>query len=172
LAGRIHAAVVHGPEGRLPEAPVPVLRLHLARWQVGVAVAWRKRPRGLESLLEAGTPVIQRDPAASSQQAFRRALARLDVDLSASGPVAEGHIDAARTAATLGWAAVTTESAARAFGLGFWPLEPHTVEVWVAERWREHPALEALGDLLTSGAFTDRVAQFEGYDLAGCGRRV
>ncbi len=74
--------------------------------------------------------------------------------------------------AVLGCAAVTTESAARAFGLRFHPLEEHVVQVWLAERWRDHPGVGALGDLLTSAAFTERVEQFGGYDLAGCGARL
>jgi molybdate-binding protein len=88
------------------------------------------------------------------------------------GPRAGGHIDAARLAATLGCGAITTESAARAFGLRFVALEEHTVEVWLAERWLEHPAASALGDVLASAAFTERVSQFGGYDLAGCGTRI
>lgn len=170
--GSVHAAVVHGPPGRLPAAPVPLLRLHLARWQVGVAVAPERAAGTVGSLLQAGVTVVQRDPAASSQQAFERAAASSGLDVAPHGPLAAGHIDAARTAAVLGCAAVTTEAAARAFGLDFLSLEHHTVEVWVAERWSDHPAVETLGDLLGSAAFTDRVSQFGGYELAGCGSRV
>ena len=91
---------------------------------------------------------------------------------SPPGPRAGGHIEAARLAATLGCAAVTTESAARAFALHFHPLEEHVVQVWLADRWREHPPFAAFGDVLTSAAFTERVEQFGGYDLADCGTRV
>jgi transcriptional regulator with XRE-family HTH domain len=166
--GDLHAAVVHGPSSLLPAEPVAVARLHLARWQVGVAVAPDRRARSLDAVLSGAVPIVQRDPAAASQQALERAAG----PRSLRGPRAEGHLAAARIAAVLGCAAVTTESAARAFGLRFHPLEEHVVQVWLAERWRDHPGVGALGDLLASAAFTERVEQFGGYDLAGCGARL
>ena len=170
-AGRIHAAVVHGPRDQLPSASVPVVRIHLARWQVGLAASPRLEPRSVEALLGGDIPIAQRDRAAASQQALERAAARLGI---APPPVtrrADGHIDAARIAATLDCAAVTTEAAADAFGLHFQALEAHTVEIWLAERWLAHPGAGALGELLSGAGFRERVAQFRGYDLAGCGSR-
>jgi DNA-binding XRE family transcriptional regulator len=170
--GGLHAAVVHGPRGRLPKPPVPVVRLHLARWQVGLAVAPALGRDSLEAVLRGKAPIAQRDPAAASQQALNRAAARAGIGTTPPGPRAGGHIEAARLAAMLGCAAVTTEAAARAFGLRFLTLEEHVVQIWLAERWRDHPGVEALGNLLTASAFTERVAQFGGYDLDGCGSRV
>jgi DNA-binding XRE family transcriptional regulator len=170
--GRIHAAVVHGPPHDLPEPPVPVVRSHLARWQVGLAFPDKLRDHTLEALLHGDPPVAQRDPAAASQQALERARAAAGIRAPTPGPHATGHLDAARIAATLKGAAITTEGAARAFHLQFLALEDHTVEIWTAERWLDHPGINALADLLTTGAFTERVAQFGGYDLACCGQRV
>ncbi len=164
-AGTVHAAVVHDRRGHLPEPPVAVARWRFASWQVGVGLAPRLRRASLEAVL-AGK-VVQRDRAASSQKAFERAGGR-----SAQGPVASGHLDAARTAALLGLSAVTTEGAARSFGLRFLPLEEHSVELWVAERWLAHPGIESLAELLGRPAFTERVAQFGGYDLSACGSVV
>ena len=166
--GDLHAAVVHGPPSHLPAEPVAVTRLHLARWQVGVGVSSGHRARSLDSLLADKVPIVQRDPAAASQQAFERTAGPRSVP----GPRADGHLAAARLAATLGCGAVTTESAARAFGLRFHPLEEHVVQVWVADRWRDHPGMAALGDVLSSSAFVERVAQFGGYDLSGCGAQL
>jgi DNA-binding XRE family transcriptional regulator len=170
--GRVHAAVVHGPGGDLPDPPVPVVRLHLARWQVGLGLASRIKSRSLEALLAGGVPIAQRDPAAASQQALERVAARTGTAGPPRGPLAGGHIEAARIAATLGCAAVTTEAAAGAFGLHFLSLEEHVVQIWLAERWSDHPGVEALGNLLVGVAFTERIAQFRGYDLAGCGSPV
>jgi len=170
--GSVHAAVVHGLEHELPEPPVPVMRWHVARWRVGVAVSPSLRRRSLEAVLSSKLPVAQRDPAATSQQAFDRARLAAGVEPPPAGPSAAGHLDAARIAATLGGAGVTTEGAAHAFGLRFLTLEDHTVELWVAERWREHPGVSALVELLASPAFTERVAHFGGYDLSRCGERV
>ena len=170
--GGIHAAAIHGPRDRLPEAPVPVVRLHMARWQVGLAVSPALGRKSLEALLRGKAPVVQRDAAAASQQALARAAAKLGLSALPRGPRAGGHIEAARLAATLGCAAVTTEAAARAFELRFLALEEHAVQIWLARRWLDHPGAGALGNLLASGAFTERVAQFGGYDLDGCGGRV
>jgi PBP superfamily domain len=171
-AGRIHAAVVHGPEEALPEAPLPVLRLHLARWRVGIAHPPELAFDDLGGLVGSGLAVVQREPAASSQQALERALRRHGHEPSPTGRRAAGHIEAARTAAILGCAALTTESAARAFGLSFMALEEHAVQVWVADRWTAQPAFAAFGEVISSAAFTSRVSQFGGYELADCGSRV
>jgi hypothetical protein len=63
------------------------------------------------------------------------------------------------------------EPAAIGLELAFAPLEEHVAEVWVDARWREHPAVGALGDLLRSAAFTQRLGLVGGYDLVGCGER-
>jgi DNA-binding XRE family transcriptional regulator len=165
----VHAAVVHGMPGELPEPPVAVIRWHLARWQVGLGIAPGIRGDSLEAVLHGDVRVAQRDPAAASQQAFEHASAKAGITQPPSGPRATGHIDAARIAATINGIAVTTEAAARAFDLRFLPLEDHTVEIWLAERWHDHPGANALAELLASTAFTERVAQFGGYDLADCG---
>jgi molybdate-binding protein len=168
----VHAAVVHGLPTELPQPPIPVVRWHLARWQVGLAVSPNIRGDSVQAVLRGGIPVAQRDPAAASQQAFERATAKAGIAARPLGPQATGHIDAARIAATVNGAAVTTEAAAHAFGLRFLALEDHTVEIWLAERWIDHPGINALADLLATTAFTERVGQFGGYDLDDCGSPV
>jgi DNA-binding XRE family transcriptional regulator len=167
---RVHAAVVHGPDGSLP-APGPVRRVRVARWRVGLAVPHSFRGE-LDALLAAGMSVIQREPTASIQQAFGRALARAGASSDVPGPRASGPREAARLAATLDCAALTTEAAAAAFKLRFIPLEEHVVELWIGEQWLDHPGADALQELLSSRAFTERVAQYGGYDLTGCGSLV
>lgn len=170
--GRLHAAVVHGIPNELPRPPVSVTRLHLARWQVGLAIAPDIPGETIEAVVHGEVSIAQREPAAASQQAFQRASARAGITQPPPGPHATGHIDAARIAATINGAAVTTEAAARAFHLRFLAMEDHTVEIWLAERWLDHPGANALRELLASAAFTERVANFAGYDLAGCGTRI
>lgn len=171
-AGGIHAAVVHGLPHDLPAPPIPLIRWHLARWQVGLAVPPKLSDHSLEALVGSGVPFARRDPAAASQQALERARAAAGIGPTPPGPQASGHLDAARLAATLDGAGITTEGAARAFHLRFRPLEDHVVEIWAAERWLDHPGINALADLLTTTAFTERIAHFGGYDLAHCGERV
>jgi DNA-binding XRE family transcriptional regulator len=164
-AGRAHAAVVHGPEGALPPAAPGVLRLHLARWRVGVASP--RRARAVGELVAGRVPLIQREPSAATQQALARAAA--GAALPPPAAVAAGHIDAARRAALTGVAALTFEPAAHRHGLRFLPLETHAVELRIAARWTGHPGAEALGGLLASAALRERLALVGGYDLAGCG---
>lgn len=168
---RVHAAAVHGPAGHLPTPPTGVLRLHLANWQVGLALSREIAATTVEAVLEEGVTIVQRDRGAASQQALARSASRLGREIP-PGPRAAGHIEAARLAGVLGSAAVTTEAAAHAFGLSFLPLEQHTVEIWVAAEWAHHPATEPLGNLLASAAFTGRVAALGGYDLAESGTRI
>ncbi len=170
--GRVHAAVVHGRTDALPAPPVAVSRWHIARWQVGLGVAPGVAGRSLEAVLANEIPIAQREPGAASQQAFERARLAAGGPKPAAGPIASGHLEAARLAATLGGAGVTNEAAARAFHLRFLPLEEHTVELWSAARWHEHPGIGALADLLTSAAFTERVGHYGGYDLTRCGELI
>jgi DNA-binding XRE family transcriptional regulator len=165
--GRAHAALVHGPDDGLPEPPRAARRVHLARWRVGIGVAPGRRARSLEAVL-AQLPLIEREESAASQQALVRAAGP---DRGGSRPPdrARGHIDAARRAALGGCAAVTFEPAALQEGLRFIPLEAHRVELWIGERFADHPGARALGDLLTSAAFAQRVGLIGGYDLDGCG---
>ena len=170
--GAVHAAVVHDRRDRLPRPMHPVARVHLARWQVGLAAPVGMRRASIEALVDGGFPIVQRDRGARSQRAFERALVAAGLELPEATTIASGHLAAARTAAILSGAAVTTEGAARAFGLQFVPLEEHVVEIWVAEAWFREPAIEGFLELLGRPGFTSRVAQFGGYDLTGCGTLV
>lgn len=164
--GRAHAALVHGPEHTLPRPPGAVRRFHLARWRVGIGLDARHRAASLEALLAGTVPLIQREDSAASQQALLRAAGAL---APAAGMRASGHVDAARRAAIMGCAAVTFEPAARQHRLAFLPLETHVVELWIDDRWLDHPGAQALVDLLGSAAFRQRVGVIGGYDLEGCG---
>jgi transcriptional regulator with XRE-family HTH domain len=167
--GGVHGAVVHGPPGGLPAPPIPVLRIHFARWQVGLGVAPAVRSRSLEALARGEVMIVQRDPEAASQQAFTRAAAAAGVQALPPGPRVATHFDAARLAATVSGAAVTTEAAARTFKLEFLPFEEHTVEIWLADGWRDHPGAHAFAELLNASSFTERIKHIGAYDLAGCG---
>jgi DNA-binding XRE family transcriptional regulator len=139
--GRVHGVLVHAPAGGLPVAPLPVRRWRVARWQVGLAGGGRSGPPSIEEVAERRLRVVQRDSGAGSQRAFERALRQAGAMDGVPGPVADGHVDVARRVAEGGGrVGVTMEAAARAFGLGFSPLEVHDVELWLDERWADLPA--------------------------------
>ncbi|MBA2581604.1 MAG: regulator of molybdate uptake, partial [Thermoleophilaceae bacterium] len=155
---------------KLPRAPVDVVRLHVARWRVGLASRGARRAVGVRDVCRPGARVVQREAGASSQQAFRRAVLREGAELP-GGPVAAGHLDVARRVVAGAQAGVTMEPAAVVYRLRFAALEEHAVELWIDARWREHPAVERLHDVLGSAAFRARVGLVGGYDLAASGAR-
>lgn len=172
-AGRGHAVMVHGPEGRLPAPPVPVRRWHIARWQVGLAAPGGLPDSWLEDALAGRIPVAQREIGAGSQAAFERAR-RHDTDpgRAVEGPRVSGHAQAAWRAATDGIAAVTIEPAARAIGLAFHVLEEHVSQLWVAADTSDNAVLHAFMGELTGERVHRRLAAIGGYDLSGSGTEV
>lgn len=170
-AGTVHAAIVHGMQGRLPRARRRVKRVRMARWEVGVA-ARRGEEISLERAAEGLLTVARREPGAASQRAFEEALRRAGGTAATVGPTAGGHIEAARLvacgAADLG---VTMRSAAIAFDLSFEPLEGHIVELRFGPAW-DHPGAGALCDVLGSSAWRKRLAALGGYDTSEAGTVV
>ncbi len=168
-AGRAHGALVHNTFDQLPKPPRGVLRLHLARWRVGLASRGR-RGRSLEELCQTGARVVQRDDGASSQKAFVDA-ARARAGAVPDGPRAAGHLEVVQRVANGAPAGVTMEPAALNLGLAFEALEEHVAELWLDGRWTDHPAVDSLANLLRSSAFTQRLGLVGGYQTASCGSR-
>lgn len=165
--GRAHGAVVHDRTGRLPTPPPGTLRVHLARWRVGLASRGR-RPRSMAELCRRRTRVVQREPGASSQKALLAAAAAEGAGVP-DGPIASGHLDVARRVAAGAGAGVTMEPAALQFGLAFNALEEHVVELWVDARWRAHSGVDAVGAALRSPTFATRLSLVGGYEATRTG---
>jgi transcriptional regulator with XRE-family HTH domain len=162
--GRAHAAVVHDTVPPVPRQPDRLHRLPLAVWRTGLAVPG-DRHEALAAALDGVGPVVQRDAGAAAQVAFERAVAERGGMLP-PGPVAAGHLDAARRAVEHGVVAVTIEPVAVALGLAFHPLETHTVELWIDGGAVDHPGARVLGELLGSARLRARLAALPGYQVA------
>ena len=164
-ARRVHAAVVHGLPGHLRRSSLPVRRFVIARWRVGLASRAGFKPK-LDQLARGRISAVRRDGGAEAQRALERALGPFGGGERITGPIATGHLDAARLVA-YGSAdvAATIETAALAFGLDFSPLEEHRVELRIAEEWEDHPGARALVDLIASPTFHRRLEALGGYDL-------
>jgi DNA-binding XRE family transcriptional regulator len=170
VAGRTHAAVVHGPIGTLPSVPSApaVVRFRLTGWRVGLAV-----PPGLGSswwqrVVKGELPVVQRESGAAVQRTFEEAVG----DSTTNGPRVGGHVVAARHGMAAGLPAVTVEPAALAIGAEFHPLDRHEAQLWVGEEWITDRGVEHLLDLVCGSRFRRRLETVGGYDLDGIGRRV
>jgi len=171
-AGRVHAAVVHGPALQSSSAlgDLEIERFHLARWQVGLAAPFDAPTGWWQDALLGLVPVAQREPGAGVQRAFEDAVAP-DVG-EVAGPRVSSHMEAAQRAVLTGMAAVTIEPAALALGASFHPLEVHQAEIWVAGEFvAERPVVEAM-NVLSSRRFQSRLRGIGGYDLSTCGTRV
>ena len=182
-SGRAHAAVVHDraeetAASGAPAAPVelsaapgaagtadPGPAFPLARWRVGIA-APADAPDRLEAALRGERPVVQRDAGAGAQAAFERALQHDRVTRPA-GPVAAGHLDAARTTQRTGEPSVTIEPVARTLGLAFRPLELHAVTLRIGAEHLEHAGARIIAELLGGVRLRRRLLAFEGYEFAG-----
>jgi hypothetical protein len=172
LAGRLHAAVVHGPEPELVASAkkIPVTRFHLARWQVGIAAGPDAAAGWWKRALTGRFPVVQREPGAGVQRAFRKAVPKSRK--SVPGPVAGSHIDAGRMAVAMDIPAVTIEPAARAIGALFYPIEVHSAQLWVADSWVDDEVVEAALTILVGRRFQRQLAGVGGYDLERSGTRA
>lgn len=157
--GRSHLALVHDRDGG-PGGPA---HLALARWRTGIAATDIDVAR---RALDGEGPVIQREDGAGAQGAYRRALDRAGA-ATPSGPLARGHLDAARQAVATGRAAVTIEPAALSAGLMFLALETHLVRVEVAAQTADHPGVRALLDTLTSPRLKSRLRALPAYESIG-----
>lgn len=172
LAGRLHAAVVHGPESDLVARArgLAITRFHLARWQVGIAAGPNAVTGWWKRALTGRFPVVQREPGAGVQRTFRGAIPKSRDDVP--GPVAKSHIEASRLAIAMDIPAVTIEPAARAVGAIFHPIEVHSAQLWVAKSWIDDDVVEAAMTILVGSRFRRQLAGVGGYDLEGSGTRA
>jgi len=171
VAGRLHAAAVHFPCDENPVfEEVPTLRVHLARWRVGLAAPKGSVRRWWQTALSGRGVVIQRESAASAQQAFERAVR--PKKRRVEGPRVRDHLTASRRCAASGFPAVTIEPAAAAVGASFHPLETHDVELWVHAERAAEPGVVRLLELVSSARYRKTLECVGAYDLSKSGSRV
>lgn len=170
-AGRLHAAVVHGPDGDVTwAAGGEVVCFRLARWRVGLVSRPDAKRNWWRRALSGHAPVVQREAGAGAQRAFESALPR--PGSAPKGPRVGSHLEAVRYAVATGLAAVSIEPAALACGAVFHPLETHEAQLWVPRLWLGERTVSDALDLLSSRRFRRRLESIGGYDLSRCGERA
>jgi hypothetical protein len=167
-AGRVHAAVVHGPASvRSGDCgDLDIIRVHLTRWQVGLAAASEAAAGWWQDALSGDAPVVQREPGAAVQSTFETAACAVK---PIPGPRVASHYLAALRATVTDLAAVTIEPAARAVGAQFHALEVHEAQLWIDRKWSGDSAVVAAMDVITGVRFQRRLEAIGGYDLVDCG---
>lgn len=162
---RVHAAVVHGTPDRLA-TPTPRSRAEpVARWQIGLAAS-SGSDLDADAIAAGHVTIAHRPIGAEAERALRRFLSSGGRAVNVSGPVAEGHLEAAVLVVHgVADVALTMAPVADAFGLEFLAIEDHLVELRVDERWTDHPGIAALLDLFGSERLARRIGHLGGYEL-------
>ncbi len=167
-AGRVHAAVVHGPALARAGEVANTVRIKLASWEVGLAGAPDAPQDWFETVLSGRTPVAQREPGAGVQQTFMAAVSTAEVP----GPRVDTHLEAAACSVLAGIPAVTIEPAALAVGARFHSLGHHDTELWIDDQWQTHRVVTEALDVVNSRSFRLRLGAAGGYDLSAMGTQV
>jgi putative molybdopterin biosynthesis protein len=187
--GRVHVAGVHGrhfaalaqvrgeveASGAASDSQAscdPLVRVHFARWEVGVAVQ-PGNPKGIRGLQDLARPDVRwvRRPAETAVAALYDAALSRDAGPVRWTPVAAlDHIQAAEMIALgVADAGLTTSFAAHLYGLPFEAVEEHRFEWVLPLRRLSEPAMSALLDTLRTGAFRSQMETLWGYDVTRLG---
>ena len=155
-----------------------VVVLTLATWQEGLLLA-PGNPKGIGSvadLARADVHIVNREPGSGSRRLLDTALARAGIaahqvrgydhsaatHLAVGGAVAAGLVDAG----------CGIESVARAFGLGFVPLQQERYDLAIPREHLQHPPVQGLLNIIVSLPYRRELAALGGYDTSQTGAVV
>jgi molybdate-binding protein/DNA-binding XRE family transcriptional regulator len=146
-----------------------------AAWEQGLMVA-PGNPKGLRSVADLADPrvmIVNRDQGSGSRRLLDDLLARAGIpDSAVRGyhQTARSHLDAARRiAAGLADAAIGLRAVAAANHLDFVPLRAVRCDLAIPADLRDHPAVIAVLDVLSSRALRADLAALPGYDTTHTG---
>lgn len=183
--GKVHAAGSHLRDSTSGDFNLPYLRRHFpredfavinfARWEEGFVVA-PGNPRNIrrpEDLARRGQRFVNRETGSGSRALLDRLLKKAGVDTAqVKGYEREerGHLAAAYRVAT-GDAdcCLATASAARAYQLGFVPLEDERYDLVLRRETLELASMVRVLDLLQRAALRRKLETLAGYGTAQTG---
>jgi molybdopterin molybdotransferase/putative molybdopterin biosynthesis protein len=146
-----------------------------AVWEQGLVAANGnpKDIRGVEDLARKDVRIVNREKGAGSRELLDRELRAAGIDsarVNGYDRIAYGHLPAA-LAVSLGEAdcCIATRSAARAFGLTFFPLATERYDLVLRRQSSRLPAVEALLDVLNRAAIRRKLELLAGYDTRHTG---
>jgi molybdate-binding protein/DNA-binding XRE family transcriptional regulator len=184
-AGLVHAAGVHLRDADGGYNATAASHLPGGAEVVGFT-AWREglvlRPElgtaitGVDSLVNDGRRVVNREAGAEARRLLDRELGRLGIDraeLPGYDTHAAGHLQvASAVAARLADAGVASEPVARVYGLDFVPLADERFDLVLPGAHLGSREVQGLLKVLASPWLHAQLASLPGYDLASCGDRV
>lgn len=186
--GEVHAAGSHLRDPVTGEENVPFVRrelvgrstsvVTLSRWQQGLIVA-RGNPKGITSVAD----LLRPDVTIVNREVGSGCRTLLDAGIGAIGGqphMVQGYQRELRShmavaeaiAAGLANAGPGIEAAARAFGLGFIPLQDERYDLVIPMEHLETPPIQAMLEVATSRSCRDEVEALGGYDSSLVGTIV
>lgn len=184
LRGRmVHVAGTHlsdsrGKRKRLSSIPGAAV-FAFAVWEAGLVLA-RGNPKGISAVEDLARPDVllaNRESGSGSRQLLDRSLAAAGIPASKvrgyQQDASHGHLAAAwRVYTGLADCCLATRSAARAFGLDFFPLASERYDLVIRREFLPFAAVERLLDTLSQSAFRRELASRCAYDTRETGRRM
>ena len=179
----VHIAGVHS-NSLMKDIPAlgnqnEVRNVRYAVWQAGICVPAGnpKTIRGIEDFLRPDVTIVNREIGAGARILLTSKLEALGVDpyeaVQGFRSEAHGHLIAAwHVANGLADACVATLASARAFGLGFLPLEEESYNLVFARYFMTGELEQKIHDTLAKAAFRREVEALGGYDAQVAGTPV
>lgn len=175
-SGAVHAAAIHRAVDARPRHRPGVEAVGFASWREGLAMAPRHRStvKDLHDVVAGGLRIANRERGSEARRLLDDQLERLGIDSAdVHGYETEctAHLLVASAIGSgLADAAVTTEPAALAYGLGFLPWQEEISELHIPRSLMGGVEVRALLDVLGGRELPRQLAALEGYDPQPCGR--
>lgn len=175
-SGTVHAAAVHRNSDQRARHRPGIEVVGFASWREGLVVAPRfcGRVRTLQDVIGNGVRIVNRDVGSEARRLLDEEMGRLRVE-PASVPgyetVCSAHLLVTSSIATgLADAGISTEPAALAYGLDFYPWQQEISELHIPRSLVGSPEVKALLDVLAGRELPAQLAALDGYDAKPCGR--
>jgi molybdate-binding protein/DNA-binding XRE family transcriptional regulator len=149
-----------------------------AVWEEGIVTASGnpKGIRGVEDFARGDISIVNREKGAGCRILLDARLKKLAIPaakVSGYETLAAGHMAAAwQVRSGMADCCIATRAAARAFGLGFIPLESERYDFAIRRQHLELPAIQTLLNTLNRAGFRRELESAGGYDVKDSGQRM